>query len=126
MGETGEARQQLGRRLGQRIAERRKSLGWTQDQLAERLGVDAETVSRFERGVTVPALVTLDRLVRVLKTSVADLLSEASACPTDQAVRISAWLESLPPEDGEFDIGQVKALCDHMRHVRLATGKCKP
>ena len=62
----------------------------------------------------------------VLKTSVADLLSEASACPTDQAIRISAWLESLPPEDGEFVIGQVKALCDHMRHVRLATMKGKP
>ena len=126
MGETGEIRQQLGKRLGQRIAERRKALGWTQDQLAERLGVDAETVSRFERGVTVPALVTLDRLAGVLKTSVADLLSEASACPTDQAIRISAWLESLPPEDGEFVIGQVKALCDHMRHVRLATVKGKP
>ena len=39
MGETGEVRQQLGKRLGQRIAERRKSLVWTQDQLAERLGV---------------------------------------------------------------------------------------
>jgi len=126
MGETGEMRQQLGKRLGQRIAERRKLLGWTQDQLAERLGVDAETVSRFERGVTVPALVTLDRLAGVLKTSVADLLSEASACPTDQAIRISAWLESLPPEDGEFVIGQVKALCDHTRHVRLATVKGKP
>ena len=68
MGETGEIRQQLGKRLGQRIAERRKALGWTQDQLAERLGVDAETVSRFERGVTVPALVTLDRLAGLLKS----------------------------------------------------------
>lgn len=104
MGETREARQQLARRLG----------------------VDAETVSRFERGVTVPALVTLDWLAGVLKTSVADLLSEVSACPTDQAIRISAWLESLPLEDGEFVIGQVKALCDHMRHVRLATMKGKP
>lgn len=61
MGESTEARQRLGKKLGQRISERRKSLNWTQDQLAERLGVDAETVSRFERGATVPSLVTLDR-----------------------------------------------------------------
>jgi|GEM_PF-5300508 len=32
--------------------------------------------------------------------------------PSDQAIRISAWLESLPPEDGEFVIAQIKALCD--------------
>lgn len=125
MGDARVDRHQLGKRLGQKIAERRKALAWTQDQLAERLGVDAETVSRFERGVTVPALVTLDRLAGALKTSVADLLSEASACPTDQAIRISAWLESLPPEDGEFVITQVKALCDHVRHVRLSITKSK-
>ncbi len=123
MGDAGAERLQLGKRLGQKIAERRKALAWTQDQLAERLGVDAETVSRFERGVTVPALVTLDRLAGVLKTSVADLLSEVSACPTDQAIRISAWLESLQPEDSEFVIAQVKALCDHVRHVRFSITK---
>lgn len=123
MGDPADARQQLGKRLGQRIAERRKGLDWTQDQLAEQLGVDAETISRFERGVTVPALVTLDRLAGVLKTSAADLLSEASVSPTDQAIRISAWLESLPPEDGEFVISQIKALCDHMRQIRLHSGQ---
>jgi len=119
MGEIANARRQLGRRLGQRIAERRKAIDWTQDQLAERLEVDAETISRFERGVTVPALVTLDRLAGVLKTSVADLLSEASVSPSDQAIRISAWLESLSPQDGEFVVDQIKALCEHLRLVRL-------
>ena len=119
MGETGEARQQLGKRLGQRIAERRKELSWTQDQLAERLGVDTETISRFERGVTVPALLTIEKLAGILKTSVANLLSEASISLSDQAIRISAWLASLPPEDGEFIVAHVKTLCDHMRQVRL-------
>lgn len=119
MDDRASARKQLGKRLGQRISERRKAIDWTQDQLAERLGVDAETVSRFERGVTVPALVTLDKLAGALKTSVADLLSEASVCPSDQAIRISAWLECLSPNDGEFVASQIKALCDHLRQIRL-------
>ena len=89
MDDTREARLQLGRRLGQQIAERRKTLEWTQDQLAEWLEVDAETISRFERGATVPSLVTLDRLASILKYRVADLLSESSMSPTDQAIRIS-------------------------------------
>ena len=96
MGESTEARQRLGKKLGQRISESRKSLNWTQDQLAERLEVDAETVSRFERGATVPSLATLNRLVAVLKVSIVDLLTDASTTPTNQAIRISAWLESLP------------------------------
>lgn len=123
MGDTANRRQQLGRRLGQRIAERRRALDWTQDQLAERLGVDAETISRFERGVTVPALVTLDRLATVLKTSVADLLSAASVSPTDQAIQISAWLECLSGEDGDFVVTQIKTLCDHLRAIRLELPK---
>lgn len=116
MGHTVDARKLLGKRLGQRIAERRKAIEWTQDQLAERLGVDAETVSRFERGATLPSLVTLDRLARVLNTSTADLMSEASAAPSDQAMRISAWLASMPSEDSEFVVSQIKALCDYIQH----------
>ena len=123
MGDRASARKQLGKRLGQRIAERRKTIGWTQDQLAERLGVDAETISRFERGVTVPALVTLDRLAEILKTSVADLLSGASVCPSDQAIQISAWLECLSSDDGEFVVAQIKALCDHLRLIKIEEPK---
>lgn len=118
MDDTTGARKQLGKRLGLRISERRKAIDLTQEQLAERLGVDAETISRFERGVTVPSLMTIERLAGVLKTGVADLLSEASVCPSDQAIQISAWLECLSIDDGEFVITQIKALCDHFSQIR--------
>lgn len=116
MVDTAGERQRLGRRLGQQIAARRKAVDWTQDQLAERLGVDAETISRFERGATVPSLVTLDRLARVLSSSTAALLSEASAAPSDQAMQISQLLAKLPSEDSEFVVSQMKALCRHIQH----------
>ncbi|WP_206951008.1 helix-turn-helix domain-containing protein [Trinickia acidisoli] len=115
------ARQKIGKRLGQRIAEQRKALGWTQDQLAEQVGVDTETVSRFERGVAVPSLLTLDKLATVLSTSVSSLLSEASPSPSDQALRISAWLDRLPSEDGDFVVAQIQALCDHIHKQRGST-----
>jgi len=78
-----------------------------------------EATSRLNVHLTVPALVTLDRLAGILKTCVADLLSEASVIPTDQAIRISAWLECLSSDDGEFVIAQIKALCDHLQLVSL-------
>ena len=116
MVESVSTRQQLGERLGRRIAERRKAIGWTQDQLSELIGVDAETISRFERGVTVPSLLTLDTLARVLKASVAELLSEEPIAPTDQAIQISACLACLSATNSEFVMDQIKRLCNHLQH----------
>ena len=42
----------LAKRLGGNLSERRKQLGWTQEMVAERVGVDAETISRIERGAS--------------------------------------------------------------------------
>jgi transcriptional regulator with XRE-family HTH domain len=115
MGGSAKAKMQIGRRLGQNVAERRKALNWTQDQLAERLGVEAETVSRFERGATLPSLPKLEQIARVLKARSADLLSESSSERTDQAIRISTWLEGLAERDRIFVVDHVKRLCDHLK-----------
>lgn len=40
----------LAQRLGTQIATLRKTKEWTQADLAERIGVEPETISRFERG----------------------------------------------------------------------------
>jgi transcriptional regulator with XRE-family HTH domain len=115
MGGTGKVRIQIARQLGQNIAERRRAMNWTQDQLAERLGVEAETVSRFERGATLPSLPKLEQLAKVLKTRSADLLSDSSTEPTDQGLRISTWLEGLSERDRGFVVEHVKRLCEHLR-----------
>jgi hypothetical protein len=72
-------------------------------------------VSRFERGATVPSLHTPDRLTRALKTRAADLLSESSTEPPEQAMRIAAWLDGVPDRDRMFVVEQIKQLCDHFR-----------
>ena len=41
-------------RIGQYIAGKRKALGLTQKQLAEKLGVSDKSVSKWERGVCLP------------------------------------------------------------------------
>ena len=51
--------------VGRRTAELRRRAGMTQAQLAERLGVAVETISRLERGATLPGVETLVRLAQV-------------------------------------------------------------
>ena len=42
--------------LGKNIAKARKNAGMTQEQLAEKLQVARQTVSKWEAGVTVPTV----------------------------------------------------------------------
>ncbi|MBK9219703.1 MAG: helix-turn-helix transcriptional regulator [Uliginosibacterium sp.] len=86
----------LGRRLAAQIALRRRAHQLSQDQLAEQLGVATETISRFERGATLPSLVTVQRLAEALGVRIADLLGESSVATDDQVdVMLSGCAHSI-------------------------------
>ena len=104
----------LARRLGENIAARRRARKWTQEEFAERLGVASETVSRFERGATLPSLLTLHRVGQVLKAPMAQLLAESSPVPDDQAGVIATWITELRDDDREYVLDLVKRSCDHL------------
>ena len=108
----------LARKLGANIATRRKARKWSQAELAEHLGVAPETISRFERGATLPSLVTLHRIGQVLKSSMAELMAESSPAPDDQAAVIATWLSPLSDDDREYVLDLVKMVCDHARRKR--------
>ncbi len=50
------------RRLGEALFERRKRLGMTQVDLAEKAKVPQSTISRVESGEAIPSLATLNKL----------------------------------------------------------------
>lgn len=89
-------------RLGRRLAQLRRLKGLTQDQLAERLSVERETVSRFERGVTDPAFSKLLEICDVLNVPAAALLTDASSNLQDHSQRIEQALRACAPEDREL------------------------
>lgn len=105
---------ELACRVAMNIAQRRHALGLTQAQLAERLGVDTETLSRFERGKHLPKLANLARLAYLLQTTVAALLAEEAPKVDEDAVVLSAWLAPLSDADRLFVRGVVKQCCDHL------------
>ena len=67
----------------------RKAMGWTQENLAAAVGVQPNTVYRWESGRSKPALWLRDLLAEVLKISVLDLanLIDARPQPRPQEVR---------------------------------------
>lgn len=62
--------------LGDRLREARTNKGWTQEQLAEAVGLHPLTISHFERSRVQPGLSTLQALARSLGTTVGALLGE--------------------------------------------------
>ena len=60
--------------LGKRIAAGRKRLGLTQDQLAERLGVTAQAVSKWENDQSCPDITMLPKLAEIFGITTDQLL----------------------------------------------------
>ncbi len=87
----------LAKQLGARIALRRRERGWTQAELAEKLQVETETVSRFERGHAMPSLKRLALTAHVQDVSLSDLVGGASLLAGDTAIELMEILKEVTP-----------------------------
>lgn len=56
-------------KMGLRIAQRRKALHWTQEQLAEKIGVSLQTISNIELGKKAVRPENLANICRILDVS---------------------------------------------------------
>jgi len=66
---------ELNERFRENVRRRREALGFTQEALAEKMGVHAPYISDIETGKKVPLLPTLARLAEALDLPPAELIS---------------------------------------------------
>ncbi|MBR0217553.1 MAG: helix-turn-helix transcriptional regulator, partial [Clostridia bacterium] len=59
--------------LGKKIRQLRFKAGLTQEQLAEKLGIGAQSVSKWENAVAMPDITTLPLLAEIFGISIDDL-----------------------------------------------------
>lgn len=69
--------------IGANIAAHRKRLGLTQAGLAERLNYSDKAVSKWERGESIPDVLTLMQLAEQFEIRVGDLLDDPDALPEE-------------------------------------------
>lgn len=62
--------------LNENIRNTRKNKGYTQEELAVRLHVTRQTVSKWEKGISVPDAALLSEMAEILDVSVSELLGE--------------------------------------------------
>ncbi|MBO1111834.1 helix-turn-helix domain-containing protein [Bordetella petrii] len=96
--------------VGKAIAKRRVACELTQEQVAERLGIGVEAVSRIERGVALPTVVRLSELAEIFKCNIAELVTETSSRAADQAVHLTGLLSKLGSADRALVVEIVETL----------------
>ena len=67
--------------IGQNIAELRKKKGMTQEELAEKMCVTAQAVSKWERDASYPDVTVLSALAQALGVSVAAIIEGEQSVP---------------------------------------------
>lgn len=70
-------------KVGSRIAEYRKRAGMRQDELADKLFVTRQALSKWENGLSVPSIDTLCELSKLFRVSIEEILGLFDGEPID-------------------------------------------
>ena len=101
--------------IGRAIAKQRVRSQLTQEEVAERLGVGNEAVSRIERGRVIPNIVRLIELAEIFNCEAAELLGQASFHLDDQSSRMRQLLAPLNQNDRKLVIDIVENLTTRLQ-----------
>lgn len=110
-------------KIGAFISERRKAKGWTQNQLAEKLGITDKAISKWETGRSMPDLSLFVPLCNLLEITLNELF--AGECISEQNLKektdevlmevITSWLGHDKWELKESDVAPQNVL--EVQHV---------
>jgi putative transcriptional regulator len=79
--------------FGENLKTVRKQKGFSQEQLATRLNVVRQTISKWEKGISVPDAETLIQLAEVLEVEASDLLGKKIEMKGEQSEMEALALE---------------------------------
>ena len=106
--------------LGKKIRQLRFKAGWTQEQLADRLGIAPQSVSKWENAVAMPDISTLPLLAEIFGVSIDDLFDLTAEQRLNRIENRMDAEDELPPdvyrEYEEFLKGQL-ALPEHKKRA---------
>ena len=113
--------------IGQRISSRRKTLGLTQQRMAEVLHVSFQAVSKWENDVALPDVMLLAPIARVLHTSVDALIGFQPVPGTEYEQRYQGeeYYWGIRPNRLCYDILQLKPPVRPCRVLDIGCGEGK-
>lgn len=108
----------IARAVGKIIAKKRLEKGLTQEQVAERLDIGYEAVSRIERGTVIPNVIRLIELADIFECETDELLMHATSRPADHARHLQKLFEPLSEQDRLFLVSIMEKLVNRLQKDR--------
>ncbi|QIW16730.1 hypothetical protein A4G20_10520 [Pasteurellaceae bacterium RH1A] len=108
-------KQQFAKQVGNTIARYRQQAGFTQEQIAEKLEIGNEAISRIERGVAMPSLVRLLEFAEIFNCRVVDLLSPNSERLQDKTDYLNSLLATVNEQERQLIAAMVEKLIEYFR-----------
>lgn len=105
----------IAKMVGTAVARHRIEAGLTQEDVAEKMGIGNEAVSRMERGAVLPTVARLFEFADLFGCRVIDLMFGASERTEDQASEIAFLIQDLAPDDRELVVGLVKTVSARLK-----------
>lgn len=113
--------------IGKIIMTKRKSLGYTQQALADKLNISFQAVSKWENGTSCPEIELLPVLAKVLKTSVDSLLDYEAIINSDYENRYNSddYYWGLEPNQLCYEIMKLKPPTKPLKVLDIGCGEGK-
>ena len=102
--------------IGNNIRTARKALKMSQDALAEAIGANRVTISKYENGSYLPSVPALERLAAALNTTPSQLSGNIEEEPKEKAPRtleariVSGGMDKLPKDDRETILNLLRVM----------------
>ena len=103
--------EKLKKQIGSRIKRRREATGYTQDMVAQRLGIGTAAYARYEQGTAEPSITRLSDMADIFECGLDELIIDSSVRVEDQAKRIYLALEDVSVYDRESVMQVVEQVC---------------
>ena len=103
------------KRLGAKIADSRKVAGLTQEQVADKLELGKEAISRIERGDVSPTAFRIYEFAKLFEIPIQNFFTESSRRPLDQAERIAELMKPLSVKDRAMLLDMIEKLSERLK-----------
>lgn len=111
-------------RFPEQLRRLRRNRDWSQGQLAHKVGIDTQRISKYERGLSSPSLDILVQIARVLEVSLDYLLTgkanDAERLKNAKLIERIEELEKLPGEYQETLISVLDSFIKRYKFEELA------
>lgn len=89
----------IDKKIGQKIREIRKAWGFSQMELAERIGISFQQIQKYEKGSTRISIMRLQQIAKALGTPMNRFLNEGDAIPRVSNSKVDYTSDSKDLED---------------------------